>query len=242
MSYYITVRPFYKAKNDQAWDEIIKGEFTKKLEKEITQIEKKLSELNKNPDIKYDFNLHMSEESRERRKRLLKSIIDNIPTLKDAFKNNNQQSINEYINCIDSELTDYYSEIDYFDSRYPFHEFFSALFEIVLNEKIDEKWEHSLCLLPTDLWIKLFKQISPEALKEAIAMVDDEPDDKETQQYYFQLAKTISNILKDCKENQGEIHISDEAYYSGLGKDDKNNSLAGKRVEEIYKRLKEVKF
>lgn len=234
MAYYISVKPFNESKNDEAWDEIATGEFTRELEKEISVLDKKIIELDKDPKIDFDSNLIKEAETLEDRKDRMSNLVSDINSLNKAFARKDSESVKEYIHLIDSELSNYRNEIYFFDPRQPFHDFFSALFKIILNIDIEKDWQDTLSLLPTDTWVQLYKKIDAEAVKKAIGATEDDPEDKEAQKYYFGIVKHIRDTLRNCLDTQSEIRVYDELYDSG--KEQFTDERTKKIIEKYFKK------
>ena len=212
MAYYISVHPFNKTKHDQTWDEILHGNFSEKSKEEISSATDELDIVLKNPKIATDWELQKREGFLQNRIHLLSRLIDYIDKLKKAIVNQDDELIKEYVSEINDKITTYFTEISYSDSRYPFHEFFSGLFKVILDIDIGEDYQDTLSLLPHNKWIELYEKINPEAVKKAIGATEDNPEDVEGQKYYLNLAMHIRDILRNCVKTKSEIKIYDELF------------------------------
>lgn len=234
MSYSISVKKFNAAENNKVWEKIFNGTYLEDMEKEIPEIDIKLLELDKNPKIEVDYKLQNQEENLKNRKENLSDLKRDIGRLKSAIANNDDESIKEYIDFIDDSITENYNGKDYFydSSRFQFHDFFSTLFKIILNLNISENYQDTLELLPTEKWIELYKKIDASAVKKAIAMVSENPNDIDEQKSYFDLTKEIRDIVKNCIDTNSEIQVSDELY--GMNEEE---SINKNRTKEIINKF-----
>ncbi|MBI2426840.1 MAG: hypothetical protein HYV34_03245 [Candidatus Kerfeldbacteria bacterium] len=216
MSYYISVRALHKEKNDKLWKEIADGKFSETLEKQLIDIEQRIQQLSGDLRIYSDSKLIEEANMLDDKKFRLSGLVNDIKRFRESLHAKDDQSIKEYIESIDSRLTDFYNEgLDYFDPRYPFHDFFSALFEIVLRVDIEKDWHGTLSLLPTEKWIELYKKIDGEAVNKAIRSMDENPEDREVQDDYVGLTREIRDILRRCIDTKSQFCLFDELYESG---------------------------
>lgn len=216
MSYSISVQAFNTKKNDEFWEKIAKGTLSEALEKQISDIEQRIQQLNGDLRIYSDAKIIDEANLLDKKKFRLSVLRDDIQRLRESIDSKDDQSIREYIESIDTSLTDFYNEsLDYHDPRYPFHEFFSALFKIVLDINIEKDWQDTLSLLPMEKWIELYTKIDGEAVNNAIRSLNEDPEESEIQKYYIGLVREIRDILRRCKETNSQFAVYDELYESG---------------------------
>jgi hypothetical protein len=209
------------------WEQIFKDEFDKDIDKEYDKIEKELEDINENPRIDLDYGLQQQEESLKKKQETLNDLKRNVRNLKEAIKNSNKEAIAEYVENIDLNITERFMEIDYFGTHYPFHDFFTSLFEIVLGIDIDKDYESTLEGVPIEKWVELYKEINGDAIKKAIGRTQDDPEDLESMQYYADLARHIRDIVRHCINTGSELRISDELYHS------EDEERTDGRIEEV---------
>jgi len=199
------------------------------LDAETVKINKELVELNENPQIERDYKLQQREEFLGYKKSRISSLKNDIEHLKNAIVDQDKEAISEYIPMIDSEITEHYAEVDFFDPLRPFHEFFSELFEVVLGMNIEKDYDSTLQLVPTEKWIELYKKIDANSVKKAISSTQDDPKDSETVKGYTELTRAIRDILKSCIATGSELKVSD-----GLYETDQPESTRTKEIREKF--------
>jgi len=231
MAYYISVHPFSRKKNDQIWEQILKDEFEQEINKEYSKLEKELKNINENPRVDLDYELQQQEESLKRKQERLEDLKRMKLHLDEAILNKDKIAIAECVENIEANIARESEEIDYFGTRYPFHEFFTALFKIVLNVRIEDDFEDTLERVPFEKWIELYKKINSDAMKEAIGATQDDPEDLESLRYYADLTRHMRDIIKYCIDTGSELYIYDELYC--VSKEKPKDS----RIEEIIKKI-----
>lgn len=223
--------PFNRRKNDQTWEKIFTEGFEEEIKKEYEKIEKELEIINENPRIDLDYELQQQEESLKRKQEGLEDLKRMKLCLDEAILNKDKIAIAECVENIDANIARENKEIDYFGTRYPFHEFFTALFKIVLNVRVEDDFEDTLERVPFEKWIELYKKINSDAMKEAIGVTQDDPEDPENLRYYADLTRHMRDIIKYCIDTESELYIYDELYYAGEEKPKDS------RIEEIIKKI-----
>lgn len=111
------------------------------------------------------------------------------------------------------------------DSRYPFHDFFSALFENVLHIDVGTQFEDTLSLVPTEKWVELYRNIDADSIKRSVLRLGEDSNGSETLDYYVGWVTYVRDLVKKCLETKSELRIWDELYESETEKETKDDEI-----------------
>lgn len=230
MSYSISFRVSFEEKSDKIWKKIANGTYMTEVKKELNEIAKQKAEIEKDPKSIIDSKLLNQWSQLEIRESSLDLIISDIEYLQEHIETNNVTDIKEAIASIDEELGDLLQYPALTLSLHPSYEFFEYLFMIVLGKESVEGHD-TLSQIPFDSWVALFQKIDVASVKKAISATEDDPNDKNAQNYYIGIIREIRNMIKQCLDNKGIFIVVDE-----LSEYNEQKSPTKKqRIKNIYR-------
>ena len=112
----------------------------------------------------------------------------------------------------------------------PIYSFFVALFKHTLNIDVFEKFK-SLTKVPTELWIKLFQNISKDAIEKSVDEVGGNWSDDQDRKYYLTTLEDIQKIVKYCKDTKSNLVVKDK--YEDAANENKDQKRVDKILEKI---------
>lgn len=226
MADYIHIYPDNTAKNDQIWQEICSKTIVSRIDKEIVAFEKEIENLDKNPEVQINYDLQTKEQNAEFQLSSLNSLKRVVIELQKSIESKNEHKIKEATENIEYQLQGNYEGLS--EPSEPIYSFFVSLFKFILNMDVFEDFK-SLTKVPTELWIKLFQNISKDAISKAVSEAGGNWDDD--QKYYIWVLETIKEIVKHCKDKKINLVVRDD--YEDAAQENKHQN----RVDEILEKI-----
>lgn len=221
MAYYISVKVFNEEENDELWKKIASGLYLDEVKKKAYAVHTERQKLEDDPMMdgsakKIDRYNHLSELDPD-----LSLLVSNLEELEESIRSKNSKSLKKNVESIYHRLgvMDEGKDSEISDPRYPFHDFFSALFEYVLHIDIETQFEDTLSLVPTGKWVELYRNIDADSIKRSVLRLGEDGNDPETLDYYVGWVTGVRDLVKTCLETKSELHIWDELYESESEKD-----------------------
>lgn len=228
MSNYISVKVFNEGENDELWKKIASGRYLDEVKKKAEAVHEELRGLEDDPMMegsakKIDRYNRLSELDPD-----LSLLASDLEALEESIRSKNPKSLEKNVESVYLGLGVMEERRDstISDSRYPFHDFFSLLFENVLDMNVEAQFEDTFSLVPTETWVELYRKIDGDAVKNAILGLGEDSDDPKTLDYYIEWVTSVRDLVKECLETKSELRIWDEFYESDTEIDTEKEEVA----------------